>query len=84
MSCHVISYVSPVDVSIIPPSPGAAVVVAAAHVVALGVAVPVVGAAHSAPAPSGAQATVGDLCVPINKFVKKAGFFMAAVYLRIM
>ena len=55
---------SPVDVSIISPSPGAAVVVAAVHVVALGVAVPVVRAAHSAPAPSRAQATVGDLSVP--------------------
>ena len=54
---------SPVEVSVVS-APGAGVVIAAAHIVALGVAVIVVGAAH-APAPaSGAQSAVGDLCVP--------------------
>ena len=54
---------SPVEVSVVS-APGAGVVIAAANIVALGVAVIVVGAAHApAPAP-GAQSAVGDLCVP--------------------
>ena len=65
---HDISYnvkapLLPVDVSIISASPGAGVVVAAGYIIALSIAVIVVRATHSTPAPSGAQATVGNLRV---------------------
>ena len=54
---------SPVEVSVVS-APGAGVVIAAAHIVALGVAVPVVGAAHPADVAAVVQPAVRDLVVP--------------------
>ena len=64
VTCHVSGlHVSPVEVSVVGAA-AAGVVVAAGHVVALGVAVPVVGAAHPADVAAVVQPAVRDLVIP--------------------
>ena len=69
--CHVSQcHVSPVEVSVVGAA-AAGVVVAAGHVVALGVAVPVVGAAHPADVAAVVQPAVRDLVIPEDLYLQR-------------
>ena len=76
VTCHVSAvsrvkcHVSPVEVSVVGAA-AAGVVVAAGHVVALGVAVPVVRAAHPADVAAVVQPAVRDLVIPEDLYLQR-------------